>query len=123
MSNEETFEEIDLDNKMKTSVCEGKELDESEEDSKSELTNFTSAINESTFNEISKEKTPESKYYYEFMDSNRDFFERIGFKDISSDPILNLSTEVEMNKNIINTNLCETCKKEISRIFSKNKTL
>ena len=51
------------------------------------------------------------------MNSNKDFFEKIGFKDISDDPIFNLVEEVEQ----IKSNKCEICKKEISRYFSKDK--
>jgi hypothetical protein len=54
------------------------------------------------------------------MDTNKDFFERIGFKDIKNDPILQLNEEVEMNR-YVNNNICEVCKKEISRIFTKIK--
>lgn len=61
----------------------------------------------------------ELKFYHDFMESNKEFLEKMGFKDISFDPIFELEREV----NPINANayLCEICKKEISRFFSKNK--
>jgi hypothetical protein len=59
------------------------------------------------------------KFYYEFMENNKEFFEKIGFRDISSDSIFSLSKEADANLN--NCNNCEVCLKEISRIFSKQK--
>jgi hypothetical protein len=61
----------------------------------------------------------ETKFYYEFMKMNKELFEKLGFKDISSDPIFNLEVEVDPKKGVNN---CEICKKEISRFFSKNKS-
>lgn len=62
----------------------------------------------------------DSKFYTEFMENNKLFFEQIGFKDISDDPIFSLKEEVQMK---IDSNMkeCEICQKDISRIFSKNK--
>jgi hypothetical protein len=59
----------------------------------------------------------ENKFYYEFMEGNKEFFEKIGFKDISNDSIFSLEDEVEQ----IRSNKCEICRKEISRYFSKDK--
>ncbi len=51
------------------------------------------------------------------MENNREYFEKIGFKDISNDPIFELENQVEQ----IKSNRCEICKKEVSRFFSKDK--
>ncbi len=51
------------------------------------------------------------------MENNKDFFEKIGFKDISNDQIFELENEVEQNR----SNKCEICRKEVSRYFSKDK--
>jgi hypothetical protein len=58
------------------------------------------------------------KFINEFMEVNKEFFEKIGFKDISNDPIFELSNEVEPAKNSKN---CSTCTKELSNFFSKGK--
>jgi hypothetical protein len=55
------------------------------------------------------------------MSSNREIFERIGFKDITNDPIFELTDEVEINK-YVNMNICEICNREITRIFSRAKS-
>jgi len=55
------------------------------------------------------------------MDNNKEFFEKIGFKDISTDKIFFLSEEQKPRKGA-NLNMCDICKKEASRFFlgSKN---
>ena len=61
----------------------------------------------------------QQKFINEFMEINKEFFEKIGFKDISNDPIFNTSIEVEPLKNFKN---CSTCTKELSSFFSKAKS-
>ncbi len=121
MSTQEVFKEIDLD---RNQTCEtGIEDSQKDDDIISQNTNFTNFkydkildVNQSQTCKIKKE----SKFYHEFMQSNQDYFDRIGFKDISDDPIFILENEVEMKK-YVNQNQCEICNKEISRIFSRNK--
>jgi len=50
------------------------------------------------------------------MNLNKDFFSKIGFKDISNDPILSLVREVEKNEI---TPECEVCHKEFPRFFKR----
>jgi chromosome segregation ATPase len=118
MSEEEGFEEIDLEqNKLKSDPI----LNSSSQDQ----TNNTSSDLTDSFDrnkKIISEKESlnvESKFYYDFMESNKDFFERIGFIDISNDLIFTLKKETEIKKT--SGNSCETCKKEITRFFSKDK--
>jgi len=66
----------------------------------------------------SGENENKHKFINEFMEVNKEFFEKIGFKDISNDPIFELSNEVEPAKNSKN---CSTCTKELSNFFSKGK--
>ncbi len=73
-------------------------------------------LNLSDINEQNKEQ----KFYHEFMDNNKEFFEKIGFKDISNDKIFFLSEEQKPRKNA-NFNMCDICRKEISRFFSTSK--
>ncbi len=70
-------------------------------------------MNLSEINEHNKEQ----KFYHEFMDNNKEFFEKIGFKDISTDKIFFLSEEQKPRKNT-NSNFCDICKKESLRFFS-----
>jgi hypothetical protein len=125
MSKEELFEEIELD-KNETSDTEKTETIQPDEDMKSEKTNCTNIVENlittttTTQNFTSSEIKRESKFYHEFMVTNKDYFERIGFKDISDDAIFDLDAEMEMKKNV-NLYECEICKKEISRIFTRNK--
>lgn len=121
MSIEEGFQEIDLD-KLKTNET-GFEGSRKENDIFSQKTNFTNLKNENILESNESETckiNKESKFYHEFIQSNQDYFDRIGFKDISDDPIFLLENEVEMKK-YVNQNQCEICNKEISRIFSRNK--
>jgi hypothetical protein len=123
MSAEEIFQEIDLD-KEQTCVTDI-EGSQKEDDIISQKTNFTNlkkdGVQESqNFSSDKINIKRESKFYHEFMQTNKDYFDRIGFRDISDDPIFQLENEVEMKK-YVNQNQCEMCNKEISRIFSRNK--
>jgi hypothetical protein len=63
--------------------------------------------------------TTGTKIYNEFIESNKEFFEKMGFKDISDDIIFTLSQPTEMTRSTDNS--CTSCNKEISRYFSKHK--
>lgn len=71
------------------------------------------------FSEIN-EHNREQKFYHEFMDNNKEFFEKIGFKDISTDKIFFLSEEQKPRKGA-NLNSCDLCKREVSRFFTTSK--
>ncbi len=56
------------------------------------------------------------------MDNNKEFFEKIGFKDISNDKIFNITEEQKPRKVENNSiNKCDICYKEITRYFSSSK--
>jgi hypothetical protein len=119
MSGEEGFEEINLEhNKLN--------LNQTFNNSSQDETNNTLILVDESQTGNNKKIVSEkecfsiqSKFYHEFMESNKEFFERLGFKDISNDPIFNLRKEAELKKTLGNN--CEVCKKEITRFFSKDK--
>lgn len=56
------------------------------------------------------------------MDNNKEFFEKIGFKDISNDKIFYLTEEQKPRiREMHSLNKCDICNKEISRFFSSTK--
>jgi hypothetical protein len=83
-----------------------------------ELSNYPKKEKQSLSNE--KEFNNLNSFYNDFLQNNKEFFERIGFVNISNDPIFYLDKESEIKKHI-NTNICEICNKNITRIFSKIK--
>lgn len=80
-----------------------------------EILNEITSNNNNGGNQIVSEYTP-SNSYENFMNINKDFFSKIGFKDISDDPIFKLDKEAPKNSM---TSGCEICLKEFSRFFKR----
>jgi hypothetical protein len=73
----------------------------------------------SSFSHANEGENKQQKFINEFMEVNKEFFEKIGFKDISNDLIFTLAAEVEAVKG---NKHCSTCTKEITNFFSKAKS-
>lgn len=57
--------------------------------------------------------------FSDFMTNNRDFFERIGFKDITNDPIFYRTTDAEPED--AKAPECKICLEQLSSMFTKQK--